>query len=110
MPGEIIHGHLGQASVLGLGRPLLPTGASCRKPSPHLPAAPPPLPWPTQPPPGTEPGGRGPEGQVEHLHQGGSAQGTTMDRNVRAGMGLLRGVPRFFHMFWAALVQLCALS
>lgn len=34
MPGEIIHGHLGQASVLGLGRPLLPTGASCRCPTP----------------------------------------------------------------------------
>lgn len=36
MLGEIIHGHSGRASVLGLGRPLLPTGDSCRRPPPSL--------------------------------------------------------------------------
>lgn len=36
MLGGIIHGHSGWASVLGLGRPLLPTGDSCRRPPPSL--------------------------------------------------------------------------
>ena len=58
----------------------------------------------SQPRPGPEPGGRSPGRGSICIEEGGS-QRTTTGRNVRAGMGLLRRVPRFSHMSWAALVQ-----
>ena len=59
---------------------------------------------PSQPRPGPEPGGEAWAGGASASRRGGS-QRTTTGRNVRAGMGLLRSVPRFSHMSWAALVQ-----